>query len=76
MSEPWPVGLLLLYKLVSLCFVDVTNFYWQELETVTNQCEQLQSEKDETTKKLHKVESSYRKMEKEKNELIQVKKNL
>ena len=42
------------------------------METVTNQCEQLQTEKDEMAKKLHKVESGYRKMEKEKNELIQV----
>ena len=48
------------------------NICFQELETVTNQCEQLQTEKEDTSKKLHKVESGYRKMEKEKNELIQV----
>ena len=39
---------------------------------MTNQCEQLETEKADTVKKLHKVESNYHKMEKEKNELIQV----
>lgn len=54
------------------CFLIFCDLYLQELETVTNTYEQLQTEKDDTVKKLQKLESGYKRMEKEKNELIQV----
>ena len=47
-------------------------FNLKELENVSNSSEQLQTEADETVKRLQKLETGYRKMEKEKNELIQV----
>ena len=46
--------------------------YIQEIENVTSTYEQTQTEREEATKKLQKLEVAYRKMEKEKNELIQV----
>jgi len=47
-------------------------FNLKELENMSNSSEQLQTEADETVKRLQKLETGYRKMEKEKNELIQV----
>ena len=39
---------------------------------MTSNCDQLQTEKDEALKKIAKIEATYRKMEKEKNEMVQV----
>lgn len=57
---------------VGFMCVQVFRFAFQELENVSNTSEQLQSEKEEVIKKLQKIETGYKKMEKEKNELIQV----
>jgi len=44
----------------------------QECETVTANCEQAQQDKEDVLKRLHKLETSCKQMEREKNELIQV----